>query len=125
MPLEAEVNSSNIFFPLLGQKLIQKIENENKIIMIDFFFWIGNRNFIDIKEYCVHDDEHLENETNTYKSKPKASRLIGRGRIWAFYEGMDMNFLKLVFTEDMEDSTLNCRSISSKIFLYEVFCIRL
>lgn len=91
--------------------------------MIDFFFWIGNRNFIDIKEYCVHDDEHLENETNTYKSKPKASRLIGRGRIWAFYEGMDMNFLKLVFTEDMEDSTLNCRSISCKIFSMKLFVL--
>ena len=52
MPREAEVNSSNIFFPLLGQNLFQKIENKNKITMIDFFFfWIRNRNFIDIKEH--------------------------------------------------------------------------
>ena len=53
MPREVEVNSSNIFFPLLGQNLFQKIENKNKITMIDFFFFflIGNRNFIDIKEH--------------------------------------------------------------------------
>ena len=53
MPCEAEVNSSNIFFPLLGQNLFQKIENKNKITMIDFFFFflIGNRNFVDIKEH--------------------------------------------------------------------------
>ena len=53
MPREVEVNSSNIFFPLLGQNLFQKIENKNKITMIDFFFFflLGNRNFIDIKEH--------------------------------------------------------------------------
>ena len=53
MPREVEVNSSNIFFPLLGQNLFQKIENKNKITMIDFFFFflIGNRNFVDIKEH--------------------------------------------------------------------------
>ena len=53
MPREVEVNSSNIFFPLLGQNLFQKIENKNKITMIYFFFFflIGNRNFIDIKEH--------------------------------------------------------------------------
>ena len=25
-----------------------------------FFFWIGNKNFIDIKDHRVHDDEHSE-----------------------------------------------------------------
>ena len=86
MPREVEVNSSNIFFPLLGQNLFQKIENKNKITMIYFFFFflIGNRNFIDIKEHCVHDDEYSENETNAYKSRTKASGLIGRGRTLAF-----------------------------------------
>lgn len=83
MPCEADVNSSNIFFLLLGQNLFQKIENKNKIIMTDFFL-IGNRNFIDIKEHHVHDDECSENETNTYKSRTKASGVIGRGRTLAF-----------------------------------------
>ena len=74
---------------------------------MNFFFFLGDRNFIEIDEHCVDDNNHSEMKQNTYNSRTKACRLqkiINGDTLSKIYELIETKFQIEETLRDLEVS---------------------